>query len=257
MSESRSVTTALLLAAGTGTRLRPLTADAPKCLTEIAGQSILGRLVDNLREQKIERLVVVIGYQGARIREFLRHSAGSMRIDYIFNPDYRTTNNIYSLWLARAQIRESFLLLESDLVFDASMLAGMLHPDKIAISNILPWMSGTTVSLDGVGRRVTDFHVGPRTYDGPRYKTVNLYSLSLKTWNSVEKRLSRYVSEGRLGEYYEAVFADMGADGSLAFDAVFFNENRWYEIDTLADLDEAERLFRRPQPAPGALSVNY
>ena len=110
--------------------------------------------------------------------------------------------------------------MECDLVFDASMLTDMLYPDKIAISNVLPWMNGTTVGLDSAGLRVTGFHVGNKTCDDPRYKTVNLYSLSFETWNSVEERLSRYVSEGRLGEYYEAVFADMVADGSLAFDAV-------------------------------------
>ena len=254
MTDSGPVTTALLLAAGTGTRLRPLTANVPKCLTEVAGRSILGRVVDNLRAQGIERLVVVIGHQGHRIREFLRHNAGNMQIDYVSNPEYRTTNNIYSLWLARQQIRESFLLVESDLVFDASMLTDMLHPDKIAISNILPWMNGTTVGLKGTGRRVAGFHVGHRAFDVARYKTVNLYSLSLKTWSSVEERLGRYVSEGRLGDYYEAVFADMVADGSLAFDAVFFDMDRWYEIDTLADLDEADKLFGRPPTVSRPLS---
>jgi NDP-sugar pyrophosphorylase family protein len=251
------VTTAILLAAGTGMRLRPLTADAPKCLTEVGGRSILARLVDNLGAQGIERLVVVLGHQGDRIREFLRHYAPGMRIDYVSNPDYRMTNNIYSLWLARQQIQESFLLVESDLVFDASMLTGMLHPDKIAISHILPWMNGTTVGLDDAGSRVECFNVGHRTCDGPRYKTVNLYSLSLKAWNAVEERLSQYVSEGRLGEYYEVVFADMVADGSLAFDAVFFDPDRWYEIDTLADLDEAERLFGSPRHIHRALSARY
>ena len=248
MIDSRSVTTALLLAAGTGNRLRPLTTNAPKCLTEVAGRSILGRVVNNLRAQGIERLVVVVGYKGDRIREFLSHYADSLRIDYVYNPDYRTTNNIYSLWLARQQIRESFLLVESDLVFDASMLADMLHPDKIAISRILPWMNGTTVTLDAARRRVTGFQVGHKTYGVHPYKTVNLYSLSLKTWSAVEERLSHYVSEGRLSEYYEAVFADMVADGSLAFDAVFFDADQWYEIDTLADLEEAEKLFGRPPP---------
>ena len=252
MSGSRSVTTAIILAAGAGNRLRPLTADAPKCLTEVAGRSILGRLVNNLRAQGIERLVVVIGHKGHCIREFLSHYADSLRIDYIYNPDYRTTNNIYSLWLARQQIRESFLLVESDLVFDASILADMLHPDKIAISRILRWMSGTTVTLDA-RRRVTGFQVGDRTCDAHSYKTVNIYSLSLKAWDAVEERLSHYVSEGRLSEYYEVVFADLVADGSLAFDAVFFDADQWYEIDTLADLEEAEKLFGRPSPPEGSL----
>ncbi len=72
MTDSHPVTTALLLAAGTGTRLRPVTADAPKCLTKVAGHSILGRVVENLRAAGFGRLVVVIGYQGDRIREFLQ-----------------------------------------------------------------------------------------------------------------------------------------------------------------------------------------
>ncbi len=141
------VTTALLLAAGAGTRLQPLTLDAPKCLTEVGGIPILERLVNNLRIQGFERLVVVIGHLGDRIQEFLQQHAGDMRIDYVVNPVYRTTNNIYSLWLARQQIREPFLLVESDLIFEAHMLDNMLQPDKIAISRILPWMNGTTVEL--------------------------------------------------------------------------------------------------------------
>ena len=94
-------------------------------------------------------------------------------------------------------------------------------------------------------------HVGHRTCDALQYKTVNLYSLSLKTWSSIEKVLSRYISDGRLNEYYEAVFADMVADGSLTFHAVRFDSDRWYEIDTLVDLKEAEKLFSVPRHAPG------
>ena len=77
------VTTALLLAAGAGTRLHPLTDDAPKCLTEIEGIPILERLVDNLRMQGFTRLVVVIGHLGHRIKNFLQYHSGGMRIDYV------------------------------------------------------------------------------------------------------------------------------------------------------------------------------
>jgi len=242
MIDSNRISTALLLAAGTGTRLRPLTRNAPKCLTEVSGRPILDRLIHTLRAKGIDRLVVVLGHQGNQIREFLRHKAGDMQVDYVFNPEYRTTNNLYSLWLARQQIHEPFLLVESDLVFDASMLDDLLYPDRIAISRLRPWMNGTTVAL-GSGNQVAAFHPDCNNADTPRYKTVNLYSLSLNTWRAMENRLSGYVSDGRLGVYYEAVFADMVADDSLAFDAVFFDADRWYEIDTLADLDAAEKLF--------------
>jgi len=118
----------------------------------------------------------------------------------------------------------------------------MLCPDRIAISGLRPWMNGTTVVLDA-GNEVTAFHPGCDSCGLPRYKTVNIYSLSLKTWRAMVERMSDYVSNGRLGVYYETVFADMVADGVLAFDAVFFDADRWYEIDTLADLGEAEKLF--------------
>jgi choline kinase len=248
-----NVTTALLLAAGTGTRLQPLTLDAPKCLTEVGGIPILERLVKNLRAQGFKRLVVVIGHLGDRIQEFLQQHASDMQVDYVTNPDYRTTNNIYSLWLARQQIRESFLLVESDLVFESRMLDNMLQPDKMAISRMLPWMNGTTVELGvelgvepGLEQRVTAFRQGDEICgDAQQYKTVNLYSVSLDSWNRIEQRLSRYVSEGRLGEYYEVVFAEMVADGTLSFDGVLFDADRWYEIDTRADLHAAENLFVR------------
>ena len=245
MTAYERATTALLLAAGTGSRLRPLTVNLPKCLTEVGGLPILERLVDNLLEQGIERLVVVIGHLGDRIRDFLNDRAGDMRIDYIPNPRYGTTNNIYSLWLAREQIREPFLLVESDLVFDASMLDDMLHPDKIAISRIRPWMNGTTVTV-GPERRVSTFNVGGGAEDGARrYKTVNVYSLSTPTWNKVATRLNRFITDGRVGEYYEAVFTEMVADGTLSFEVAFVDPDRWYEIDTMADLNEAERMFGR------------
>jgi len=245
VAHANNITTALLLAAGTGIRLQPLTLTVPKCLTEVGGVPILERLVNNLKAQGFERLIVVIGHLGDQIQEFLQQHSDDMRIDYIINPDYRTSNNIYSLWLARHQIREPFLLVESDLVFETRMLDDMLQPDKMAISKILPWMKGTTVEL-GFERRVTAFRRdGDRCDDARQYKTVNLYSLSLNSWNKIEDRLHHYVSEGRLSEYYEVVFGEMIADGTLSFDAVFFDAKRWYEIDTMADLRAAEDQFDR------------
>jgi choline kinase len=188
---------------------------------------------------------VVTGHLDHCVREFLQKSAADLRVEYVFNPIYRTTNNIYSLWLARQTIQEPFVLIESDLVFEESMLKRMLKPGKIAISHILPWMNGTTVGLNRQ-KGVSAFHVHHSIDDEVRYKTVNVYSLSLQSWRRVIAQLDHFIANKRVGDYYEAVFADMVADGSLTFDAVFFEENRWYEIDTIEDLHQAELLFTRP-----------
>ncbi|MCK5056012.1 MAG: NTP transferase domain-containing protein, partial [Candidatus Aminicenantes bacterium] len=110
-SNYEPITTALLLAAGTGSRLYPLTQNMPKCLTMVNGTSILERLITCLDQQGFKRLVVVTGYLENCIRGFLKTRNGGMTIDYIFSPLYKTTNNIYSLWMARRIINEPFLLI--------------------------------------------------------------------------------------------------------------------------------------------------
>ncbi|MBW2605963.1 MAG: phosphocholine cytidylyltransferase family protein [Deltaproteobacteria bacterium] len=242
-TDNDPVTTAVLLAAGTGSRLYPLTQDMPKCLTMVNGVPILDRLVSCLNQQGFKRLIVVTGHLENCIREFLGNRAGSMVIDYIFSPLYETTNNIYSLWMAREIINEPFLLIESDLVFHVSLLDDMLYPDRIAVSNMQPWMNGSTVTVNQFNQ-VDAFQSGAAgPADETRYKTVNIYSLSLSSWYGIAERLDQYISAGNVNVYYEAVFAEMVADSCLSLQPVYFDGKPWYEIDTIADLVKAEKLF--------------
>lgn len=243
------VTTALLLAAGTGSRLYPLTRNAPKCLTLVNGRSILERMVSGLDKQGFTRLVVITGYMEEHIREFLGDRVGGIKIDYVFSPLYKTTNNIYSLWMARDVINEPFLLLESDLVFDESLLGGMLRPDRIAVARQQPWMDGTCVTVNRA-RQVKAFLAGRADSLGEiRYKTVNIYSISRASWGAIVKRLDGHISEGKVNGYYETVFSEMVADGSLSFEMVSFDGKPWYEIDNVEDLAKAEKLFAPGTPA--------
>ncbi|KKM72297.1 hypothetical protein LCGC14_1421920 [marine sediment metagenome] len=242
------VRTALLLAAGTGSRLSPLTDWLPKCLVPINGISILERLVNSLKSHGFKRLVIVVGYHEKCIRDFLGARAGGMEITYITNPVYKTTNNIYSLWLARKAINEPFLLLESDVVYSRP-LKHMLRPDRIAIARLQPWMNGTTVTIDSHQEIKAFWASGSdRNSLGARqYKTVNMYSLSSYSWDIVKQRLEQHISKGKVNGYYETVFSELVAEGSLHFTPVLFGNKRWYEIDTLDDLHEAEQIF--PQQA--------
>lgn len=232
-----------MLAAGTGSRLQPLTDDSPKCLSEVSGVAILERLVGNLRGHGFKRLVVVVGYLDQCIRDFLEEWDDDLEIEYIVNPRYATTNNLYSLWLARAAIHEPFLLVESDVVFDTTLLDEMVQPNRIAIASMQDWMDGTTVTVDQ-SQQISAFQIGPcLASDEIRHKTVNMYSFTLESWADVSQRLSDHVAAGHVTNYYETVFAEMIADGSLAMEAVSFDSGRWYEIDTLKDLREAELIF--------------
>lgn len=245
------VTTALLLAAGTGSRLYPLTKDEPKCLTSVSGKTILERMVSNLNQQGMKRLVIVTGHLEHCIRDYLGDQVGELKIEYIFSPLYKTTNNIYSLWMARELINEPFLLLESDLVFDDSLLNEMVYPDRIALAKMQTFMNGTCVTI-GESDIVKEFISGEMEMsDETRYKTVNIYSFSLDSWKEIVKRLDKQISDGNVNSYYETVFADMTSDNKLKLKSVSFDDKPWYEIDTLEDLALAEKIF----PAPARITA--
>ncbi len=245
------ITTALLLAAGAGTRLQPLTDRFPKCLTEVRGIPILRRLVSCLVEEGFRRLVVVVGYRDAQIRDYLELHASGLVVDFVDCREYATTNNIYSLWRARKHIREPFVLIESDLVFDSYLLGRMRVRDRIAVARFQSPLLGTTVSINEFGR-VLSFRVGADSF-APElgHKTVNVYSLSKATWLEVVRRLDQRIAAGKVNDYYEVVFADMVAEGLLTLQSVHFDEGRWCEIDTLEDLRAAEQIFLDPQEGFG------
>ncbi len=254
ISETK-ITTALLLAAGMGDRLRPLTSNSPKCLVKVNEKSFLERLVINLKKQGFKRLVVVTGHYDNCIREFLSTMNQDIIIDFIHSSKYQSTNNIYSLWMAREAIREPFLLVEGDLIFDVTLLDNMVYPDRIAISEILPWMNGTTVSINS-SFQIKDFHKDTCTeFVKMKYKTVNIYSFSLASWDAIIKKLDQYISANKVNDYYEIVFAEMVAEGILKLRAINFDTNFWYEVDTIEDLREAEKLFA-PEVSELALIEN-
>ena len=129
------------------------------------------------------------------------------------------------------------------MVLDTSFLDEMVFPDRMAIGKMQPWLNGTTVSINEM-KQVTQFHIGTTdTYTDIRYKTVNIYSFSLSSWQAIVKKLDKYISEGTVNCYYETVFIEMIDDKSLTFESVSFDHKPWYEIDTIHDLAEAEKLF--------------
>ena len=205
--------------------------------------SILERLITNLNQHGFERLVVVTGHLENRIRKFLGNRAGNLTIEYVYSPSYKTTNNIYSLWMAREIINEPFLLIESDLVFDPSLLTDMLYPNRIAVARMQSCLNGSTVTINQFNK-VKSFHSGAANHlSQTRYKTVNIYSFSLSSWYGVIEKLNQYILAGRVNNYYEVIFAQMVAEKRLSFQAVFFDNKPWYEIDTIEDLASAERMF--------------
>ena len=241
---------AVILAAGMGNRLRPLTADLPKCLVEVDGQLILLRALRALAVQGVTEVVIVVGYQADAIRRRVGARFAGLDIHYVDAPRYATTNNICSLWDAREFCDEDILLLEGDVVFDADVVARLLEQpgSSMAVAPHERGLSGTVVHLDSNGR-VAEFVLGSDQGDhfdaSNAFKTVNIYLLrGALLREQILPELCRQVERGHVHEYYESVFRDLVADGSIDdLVAVDVAASRWYEVDDHRDLDVAEFSF--------------
>lgn len=119
---------AIILAAGMASRLRPLTLHTPKSLLTIDGKSLLQRSMDALIQNGIKDFVIVTGYLHEKIEAFVKEQyADTISVKFIYNNVYDSTNNIYSLWLARPEAEgEDFLLLDSDLLYDPQIITEVM-----------------------------------------------------------------------------------------------------------------------------------
>lgn len=110
---------AIILAAGMGKRLGDLTRNNTKCMVKVNGVALIDRLLTQLSKLNIKRVIIVIGYEGQKLKDYIGYNYKGLPIEYIENPIYDKTNNIYSLSLAKEQMQQDdTLLIESDLIFD-------------------------------------------------------------------------------------------------------------------------------------------
>ncbi|MCZ6890345.1 MAG: aminotransferase class I/II-fold pyridoxal phosphate-dependent enzyme [Gammaproteobacteria bacterium] len=246
-----AVRRAVILAAGRGSRLQPLTVNIPKCLVKIGGESLLVRALRTLASQGVTQAVIVIGYKGEAVRDRIGSRFAGIEICYVEAPDYATTNNIRSLWDARDYLDQDVLLLEADVAFDPGVIAGLLMEpgSSAAVAPYDTSVSGTLVRRDLHGR-VTSFTLGAdqdKQFNvTDTFKTVNIYLLrEALLRDQILPRLCRAIEAGQVQDYYERIFRDCVNDESSLTDlaAVDVSASRWCEIDDDRDRDAAEFLF--------------
>ena len=242
---------AIILAAGMGKRLGELTKDNTKCMVPVNGIRLIDRMLTQLSALQLNRVVIVVGYQGENlIRHIGNRYEGQLKIEYIHNPIYDKTNNIYSLGLAKAQMQEDdTLLLESDLIFDSAMLNLIIshpYPNLALVAKYETWMDGTMVRLSDDNDIVSFIPKKAFKYAEAAhyYKTCNIYKFSREfSCNQYVPFLEAYSKAMGNNEYYEQVLRVLTALDRSDLKALPITNEKWYEIDDVQDLDIAETLF--------------
>lgn len=130
---------AIILSAGQGRRLLPLTAEMPKCLLPIHGKTLIEWQIEALRECRVDRITVVTGYHAEKVDEVLLRAYGKSRIKPLYNPSYAVADNMVSCWAARHEMKEDFIILNGDTLFEAPVLKRLLaspdHPVTVVVDH--------------------------------------------------------------------------------------------------------------------------
>lgn len=244
----------MILAAGIGKRLKDLTKDNTKCMVKVNGVSLIERMLSQLDQLNLSRIVIVVGYKGDLLKSYIQGLGVKTPITYVENPIYDQTNNIYSLFLARDYLCQAdTLLLESDLIFEDTVLNEIINDprDSLAlVDKYESWMDGTVVRLrsddsiyDFTSSRKMDF-----SNSWKYYKTVNIYKFSKKfSEHTYVPFLEAYCQALGRNEYYEQVLKVITM---LENPGIYAKRlpagSKWYEIDDAQDLDIAQSIFAKP-----------
>ena len=242
---------AIILAAGMGRRLGEYTKDNTKCMLPVNGIRLIDRLLSQLSKLELNRVVIVVGYKGQNLINYIGNRYNrQLKIEYVENPIYDKTNNIYSLALAKDKLQEDdTLLIESDLIFDDGMFSLLTenpYPNLALVAKYETWMDGTMVRLDADNNIVNFVPKAAFDYNetDSYYKTVNIYKFSREfSQTKYVPFLEAYSKAVGNNEYYENVLRIISFLNSHDLKALPITNEKWYEIDDKQDLDIAEALF--------------
>ncbi len=241
---------AIILAAGMGKRLKELTQNNTKCMVQVNGVSLIDRLLHQLDGRQLSRVVIVVGYEGQKLMDYIGTLDIQTPIVYVNNPIYDKTNNIYSLALAKDWLcREDTLLFESDLIFEDEVIDLLVNDQRDTLALVdryESWMDGTCVKL-AEDDSIVEFVPGKRfkfEERGEYYKTVNIYKFSRHfSETHYVPFLEAYSSALGNNEYYEQVLRVIAMLDDPGIKAKRLSGQMWYEIDDIQDLDIASSMF--------------
>lgn len=241
---------AIILAAGMGKRLKELTQNNTKCMVKVNGVTLIDRMLHQIEKQHLSRIIIVVGYEGQKLIDYIGTLDIQTPIVYVNNPIYDKTNNIYSLALAKDWLcKDETLLFESDLIFEDSVLEALVNDPRETLALVdkyEPWMDGTCVKL-AADDSIEAFIPGKKfkfNEINEYYKTVNLYKFS-KHFSETHYVPFLEAYQAALGEneYYEQVLRVITMLDEPEIKAKRLDGQRWYEIDDIQDLDIAESIF--------------
>ena len=235
---------AVILAAGTASRLRPLTSTTPKCLLKVNGKTLLERTLDNFISNGITEFLIVTGYLQEMIIDFVKTNYPELNVKFLYNKDYATTNNIYSLFLAEEfACGNDFILSDSDILFSKDIIAALLadkNPDVLAMNRHELGEEEIKIISDA-DRNVLEISK-VCSIENAVGESVGLEKISAKYSAALYKELHQMIDrEGLSNVFYEKAFERLIPQGHI-FKYLDTTDFFSMEIDTVEDYERVKDL---------------
>lgn len=239
---------AIILAAGFGRRLQPITNTVPKSMVPVKGIPLILRSMNKIAALGVKEIIIVTGHMAGYISDHLGDSYKGIPIRYVENTVYETTNNIYSLWMASGLVEDDTYLFECDLIYSEKLLSALEKSAadcSIVTSDFnKETMDGSVIQIDGAQNAV-DLYLKKEQNEAFNYsdkrKTVNIYKFSADFWrNAMVPALNKEIASGNKNSYYELVLKEIMHSGNWNMKVVNVPEEYWCEIDDMEDLKRAE-----------------
>lgn len=237
---------AIILAAGVGSRIRPLTDNCPKSLLRVDGKTILEMMISHLQDCGINEVVFVLGYLQDQIKEFVKTNFPDLKAHFVTNERYTETNTGYSLMLAKDLIKDStFIKFDADVVFDKEILKKLIeceHANCLCIDKDINLdAEEIKVIVEDQNRVIkTSKTVDPKDAVG---ESIGIEKINGETASILFAELELMMKDGRNHqEYYEGAYERL-IEKKVPFYALDISGLKWTEIDTKEDFITAERIF--------------
>ena len=234
----------VILAAGMAKRLRPLTDTKPKCLLKVGNRTLLERTIDAMAATGITELVVVTGYRGEMIREWINTHRPTLKWTFIDNADYEHNNNIYSLWLAGQVVRgQEFLLMDSDILCDPQAVAEVARQEEPALALNRHELGEEEMKIVvDQDNRITEISKTCRVEDAVG-ESVGIEKMTAAYSEALYRELDQMIEkEGLIDIFYERAFERLIPQGHT-FKVVDTTRFFSYELDTPEDFERATALL--------------
>ncbi len=235
---------AIILAAGVGSRLRPMTNVKPKTLVEVNGKAMLGYIIDALVGNNINSIAICLGYKSSLIINYCRTEYPNISFDFIENKNYETTNNMYSLYLARHLLTEDIILMNADLVFDPKVINKLLESKgtSIAVDKGVYLEESMKITIDqnnvitGISKKINK----QDCYGS----SIDVYRIAKQDIHLVHNEMKKIIEKDNdKNQWTEVMLNNLFESKKLIAYPINIHGNNWYEIDNYDDLARAEMLF--------------